>query len=154
MLCLRHEYSIVGFFMMHYAHQLGAYLFVLCFLAAVLSVILGLIRKQEVWLRRGAWGFIFAFILLCIPYFSGFLLKSSLLPGADEGLRALIQKHHDLSKFVLTGSILMFGACLALLRKYKPGENLPSWLWPNLMFLSWMVLTFVIRSLIHGYRIP
>lgn len=139
---------------MHNIHLIGAYLFVFCFLMAVLSVILGLIRKQEAWLRRGAWGFIAAFILLGIPYISGFLLKSALLSGADESLRAVVQKHHDLSKFVLTGSILMFGACVALLRKYRPGETLPSWLWPNLLFISWMVLTFIIRSLLHGYRIP
>lgn len=139
---------------MHDVHLVGAYLFILCFLVAVLSIILGLVRKQEVWLRRGAWGFIFAFALLCIPYISGFLLKNELLIEADEGLKTLVQKHHDLSKFVLTGSILMFGACVALLRKYRPGESLPGWLWPNLLFISWMVITFITRSLIHGYRIP
>lgn len=139
---------------MHNLHRVSAYLFVLCFLIAVLSVIFGLIRKQESWLRRGAWGFIAAFVLLGVPYGSGFLLKSTALSGADESLRALVQKHHDLSKFVLTGCILMFGACVTLLRKYRPGEPLPSWLWPNLLFISWMVLTFIIRSLMHGYRIP
>lgn len=139
---------------MHYVHLVGTYLFVLCFLTAVLSVIFGLVRKQEIWLRRGAWGFIIAFLLLCVPYVSGFFLKDAILSGADENLRAVVQKHHDLSKFVLTGSILMFGICAALLRKYRSGDPLPGWLWPNLLFISWMVITFIIRSLMHGYRIP
>lgn len=135
-------------------HQTGAYLFILVFVAAVLSGIWGLLRKQEHWLRRGAWGFVAAFFVLCIPYGSGFFLKSGLWNGADESLRQLIQKHHDLSKFVLTGSILMFAACAAMLKKYKPNESFPHWLWPNLLFLSWMVVTFIVRSFLHGYRIP
>lgn len=135
-------------------HQMGAYLFLFVFVAAVGCGIWGLIRKQPTALRWGAWGFVAAFFVLCIPYGSGFVLKSGLWNGADEGFRQLIQKHHDLSKFVLTGSILMFAACAAMLKKYKPGEAFPHWLWPNLLFLSWMVVTFIVRSFTHGYRIP
>ena len=135
-------------------HQMGAYLFLFVFVAAVGCGIWGLIRKQPQALRWGAWGFVAAFFVLCIPYGSGFLLKSNLWHGADETFRQLMQKHHDLSKFVLTGSILMFAACAAMLKKYKPNEAFPHWLWPNLLFLSWMVVTFIVRSFLHGYRIP
>lgn len=137
-----------------YLHQLGAYLFVAVFIASVFSGIWGLVRKKEQALRWGAWGFVAALFLICIPYGSGFLLKNNLLQAADESLRQMVQKHHDLSKFVLTGTMLMGAACIAILKKYKPGESLPGWLWPNLLFLSWMVVTFIVRSFLHGYRIP
>ena len=135
-------------------HQLGAYLFVIVFILAVFSGIWGLVRKDEKWLRRGAWTFVAAFFCLSIPYLSGFALKTQLLAQADETLKGIVQKHHDLSKFVLTGTILIFGACATILKKYKSGASLPGWLWPNLLFISWMVVTFIIRSLLQAYRIP
>ncbi len=138
---------------MHTLHVVGAYAFVLAFLGSIVLGIVGLLKKDETYLRRGAVGFIVAFMCLCIPYISGFILQKPLLLSGDEALRAAVKKHHDLSKFVLTGSILMLAACVAMLRKYKDAP-LPGWLWPNLLFISWMVATFVIRSLLHGYRIP
>lgn len=138
--------------MQHSIHIIGAYLFALSFVSSSILGIVSLLKKSAKLQRFCAWGFIVSFALLIVPYFIGFGLKELALAHTFEGGARVIEKHHNMSKFVLTGSILTFLASTSVLYKYRH-EDLPGWFLPNLLFLSWMIVTFLARSLFYAYSI-
>lgn len=138
--------------MAHTLHLIGSYLFVLSFVCSSTLGIVALVKKHEGLKRLSAWGFILSFGLLVLPYYLGFGLKEQALSGTFESGVRDIEKHHNMSKFVLTGSILTALASMSVLYKYRR-EALPSWFLPNLLFLAWMIVTFLARSLFYAFRI-
>ena len=62
------------------------------------------------------------------------------------------EKHHRMSKFVLTGFVLISAACGVVLLKFRD-QPYPSWFSPNLLFISFMLIFFLLRSLITGFGI-
>lgn len=136
-----------------YIHIWGSYAFIAIYLLAVVLGVIALVKKNDGLARKSAWVFLGAFVLLALSYFVAFSLKESLLLGADEFVLRILEKHHKMAKFVLTGTILVACASASVLVKYRQ-EKLPQWFLPNLLFISWMVLTFLIRSLLQAYRLP
>lgn len=134
-------------------HIWGAYAFILSYLLAVLLGILALVRKETRWERWSAWAFIGASAILALSYMAGFPLETQALAGASEPVAKIIEKHHNMAKFVLTGCILVTSASVTVLYKYRK-ERFPSWFLPNLLFLSLMILSFLGLSLLQAYRIP
>ena len=134
-------------------HIWGAYAFIFIYLCSVLLGIVALIKKSDQLERWAAWGFVFSFVLLSVAYFVAFPIEAEKLLGAAEPFARIIEKHHKMSKFVLTGCILVTSASVSVLYKYR-NEKFPNWFLPNLLFISFMVVSFLGRSLAQAYRIP
>lgn len=136
--------------MLSHFHLLTSYGFAATFLTGTIASLVGLRRPHLG--RWAAWIFVASFVLLLAAYLPGFSLKSALLQQASETGQQVIQRHHDMAKFVLTGCSLITAASLTVLLKYRD-QPLPSWFLPNLLFLALTVITFVVRSLVYAYRI-
>lgn len=139
--------------MLHHLHLWGSYGFVLVF---VTSVALGIsaVRRKDTGLERAcAWSFLAAFAILLLTYWVAFPLKAEMMLGAPEATLRLLEKHHNMAKFAITGMILISSACATVLYRYRE-DRFPNWFLPNLLFLSLMVITFLVRTLISAYRLP
>jgi len=139
--------------MLKLIHIWGAYFFVFAFLVTAGLGVLSLVKQDPKLERFTAWAFVACFVFLAIPYFVGFTLKADLISVMQEPGIRLIEKHHSLSKFVLTGCILIAAAAVTVLYKYRQ-QRFPNWFLPNLLFLSLMVVSFSARSLVSAWRLP
>ncbi|HEY9839265.1 MAG TPA: hypothetical protein V6D23_02320 [Candidatus Obscuribacterales bacterium] len=136
--------------MLKLIHIWGSYLFLLSFLIACGLSILSLVRKQPGLERLSAWSFVISFTLLAVSYACGFGPASALTGGPIQVVK-LAGRHHDMAKFVFTGMLLAAASSVTVLAKYRK-QRFPSWLLPNLLFLSLMIATFSIRSMVYIWR--
>lgn len=139
--------------MLKLLHIWGSYAFIFIFLSTALIGLLSLLRRDAQLQRWSAWGFVFALLALALPYSVGFALKDAFMAEWQAPAIEVMQKHHNLSKFVLTGCILTASAAALVLHKYK-NQPFPNWFLPNLLFLSLMIVSFSARSLVSAWRIP
>lgn len=133
-------------------HTLFSTLFALSFGVALGLFAAGTALKEHRLLRWGTWGFVICFCLLSIAYLSGFAAKTAVLQHAPEWIKQAIDKHHRVSKFVLTGLMLIMGACAFVLFKFRH-QAYPTWFRANTLFIAITLLIFLIRSLITGFAI-
>lgn len=134
-------------------HIWGSYAFIFAFLVTAMIGVLSLLRRDQQLERFTAWAFVACLLLLAIPYGVGFSIKAALIADLQAPAIEVVQKHHNLAKFVLTGCMLVAGAALSVLKKYR-NQPFPNWFLPNLLFLSMMIVTFSARSLVSAWRIP
>lgn len=133
-------------------HTLFSVLFVLAFVSALGLFAAGVVLKERHLLRWGAWGFVICFGFLSVVYLSGFSEKAALLLSAPELVKQAAEKHHRMSKFVLTGLILITAACAFVLSRYR-NQEYPAWFRANTLFIALTLLVFLLRSLITGFGI-
>lgn len=133
-------------------HIWGAYAFVALFLFSVVLGAYSLAKRREDLTRLSAWGFLVSFIVLLGPYFGALVMKIDILSQHPGAPIPTLEKHHNMSKFVFTGVTLMAVATGVVLQRFKD-KPLPNWFLPNMLFLSFMVIGFIMRSLISAYRL-
>jgi len=138
--------------MIHSLHTIFAALFVIAFAVSLGLFAAGTVTKSQQLLRWGAWGFLGTFLLLLIAYSTGFPLKQTILSTPAGLITAAAEKHHRMSKFVLTGGILISAACGVVLFRFRT-QNYPVWFSPNLLFIGFMLIFFLLRSLLTGFGI-
>ena len=136
--------------MVTFVHIWASYLFLAGFLISCGLGVLALVRKQEGLERLSAWSFVLSFGLLALAYACGFGPEAALKQGPAEIAR-LATRHHEMAKFVLTGMMLIAAASLTVLVKFR-AQRFPVWFLPNLLFLSLMIATFSIRSLVYIWQ--
>ncbi len=138
--------------MLKILHIWGSYAFIGLFLFSVMLSAYSLAKKREDLARFSAWSFLACFVLLLLPYFGAFALKTTIISQGPAVAAPILEKHHNMSKFVLTGVILMAVSSGIALQRFKD-KPLPNWFLPNMLFLSFMVLAFIMRSLANAYRL-
>jgi hypothetical protein len=134
-------------------HTVFSGLFTVAFAVAIGLFAAGAALKSRQLLTWGSWGFLTSFGLLSILYFSGFGLKADLLTQAPALVARAVEKHHRVSKFVLTGGILISSACSVVLYRFRKENDYPIWFRANILFISLTLLVFVLRSLLTGFSI-
>ena len=112
----------------------------------------GAALKSRQLLAWGSWGFLATFAVLAVLYLSGFGLKAHVLASSSELVVKAVEKHHRMSKFVLTGCMLITAACGVVLYRFRE-EAYPVWFRANILFISLTLLVFVLRSLLTGFSI-
>jgi membrane protease YdiL (CAAX protease family) len=133
-------------------HTIFAALFVIAFAISLGLFAAGAVTKSQRLLTWGTWGFVSTFVLLLVLYSSGFPLKQAILSSHGNLVINAAEKHHRMSKFVLTGCILIAAGCSVVLFKFRT-QAYPNWFAPNLLFISLMLIFFLLRSLVTGFGI-
>lgn len=136
-------------------HALLGNLFVFGFLVALGIFTLGLVRKKPELKRGGTYVFLATYALFLLMYAHGLSIKEPELTALQSEYAAGIpklEKHHKMSKFMFTGTMLMAAACIAVNLKFKK-EDFPTWFGPNFLFLYLTLLFFLMRVLITAYQI-
>ena len=133
-------------------HIWGAYAFVFLFLFSSVLSAYSLAKKREALARLSAWSYLASFAVLLVPYFGAFVLKAAIVSQGPAAALPHLEKHHNMSKFVLTGIILMAVGSGIVLRRYRD-KALPAWFLPNMLFLAVMVMTFIVRSLVNAAKL-
>ncbi len=133
-------------------HTIFVALFVIAFAVSLGLFAAGVATKTQHLLKWGTWGFLFTLLLFLIAYRTGFPLKQAILSSSVGIVSEAAEKHHRMSKFVLTGFVLISAACGVVLLKFRD-QPYPSWFSPNLLFISFMLIFFLLRSLITGFSI-
>jgi MFS family permease len=133
-------------------HTIFVALFVIVFAVSLGLFAAGVATKTQHLLKWGAWGFLFTLLLFLIAYGTGFPLKQAIVNSSVGIISEAAEKHHRMSKFVLTGFILISAACGVVVLKFRD-QPYPSWFSPNLLFIAVMLIFFLLRSLITGFGI-
>lgn len=133
-------------------HTIFVALFVIAFSVSLGLFAAGTVTKSQQLLKWGAWGLLGTVLLLLIAYSSGFPLKHAIISASPGLVAEAAEKHHRMSKFVLTGCILIAAACGVVLFRFR-SQNYPAWFSANLLFISFMLLFFLLRSLLTGFGI-